>query len=208
MPVSASEAYLHSLAERTFLKLWSVPNAHRAPGKELSDLVVVFGDDIIIFSDKACEFGMKSDRATGWKRWRREAIDSSVKQLAGALRRMSSAQTTVLLDAKGKFPLPFPLPVAERRRLHLIAIARPSHDPSALPPGWQPLTCVGTTDDNPFEIEPIRIGSKTVHVFDGEAIDLLLEQLDTAPDFIAYLTGRAEALDTTQPYCFGRPERD
>jgi hypothetical protein len=65
MAVSASEAFLHSLAERTFLKLWTVPNAHRAPGKEISDLIVVFEDDIVIFSDKACEFSTEPDLRPG-----------------------------------------------------------------------------------------------------------------------------------------------
>lgn len=87
MGVTASESFLHSLAQRTFLKLWSVPNPFRAAGKELSDLVIVFGDDIVIFSDKACDFGPGMDLQTEWERWRREAIDGSVKQL----KRRSSA---------------------------------------------------------------------------------------------------------------------
>jgi len=202
MAVSASEAFLHSLAERTFLKLWSVPNAHRAPGKEISDLIVVFGDDIVIFSDKACEFSTEPDLQTGWDRWRREAIDGSVRQLAGALRRLSGDAATIFLDARARTSLPFPLPSSGRRRFHLVAIARPSHDPEAVPPGWRALTCVAGPTGKPFEVEPLGVGDLPVHVFDGATIDLLLEQLDTAPDFIAYLEGRARQLAGGGPYSF------
>ncbi|WP_340316144.1 hypothetical protein [Rhizorhabdus argentea] len=194
MAVSASEAFLHSLAERTFLKLWSVPNAYRAPGKEISDLIIVFGDDIVIFSDKACEFSTEPDLQTGWDRWRRVAIDGSVRQLAGALRRLSEDAAAIFVDAKGRTSLPFPLPPSERRRFHLVAIARPSHDPEATPLGWRALTCVAEPTGRPFEVEQLAVGDLPVHVFDGVTMDILLEHLDTAPDFIAYLDGRARQL--------------
>lgn len=202
MAVSPSEAFLHALARRTFLKLWSVPNAFRAPGKELSDLIIVFGDDIVIFSDKACDFVTEPDLQTGWERWRREAIDGSAKQLSGALRRLSQSEAAIFLDAKGQSVLPFPLPPREQRRFHLVAIARPSQNPTMIPPEWQPLTCVSGPSSRPFEVEPIKIGDLSVHIFDGEAIDLILHQLDTAPDFLAYLEGRTQALGTSGSYGF------
>lgn len=202
MAVTASEVFLHDLARRTFLKLWSAPNAYRAPGKEISDLVIVFGDDIVIFSDKACEFTIEPDAQTGWDRWRREAIDGSVRQLAGALRRLSADGAAIFLDAKGQAALPFPLPPRQRRRFHLVAIARPSHDPAAVPPGWSPLVCVSGSTGRPFEVEPLTVGGLPVHVFDGATIDLLLQQLDTAPDFIAYLEGRARGFASAGPYRF------
>ncbi|WP_020469806.1 hypothetical protein [Zavarzinella formosa] len=202
MGANASESFLHSLAQRTFLKLWSVPNPFRTAGKEISDLVIVFGDDIVIFSDKACEFRSRSDLQTAWGRWRREAIDGSVAQLSGAFRRLSGSDATIFLDAKGESRLPYPLPPRERRRFHLVAIARPSEDPATLPHEWHHLTCVSEVSGIPFEVEPIRIGELPVHVFDGQAIDLLLTMLDTAPDFIAYLEGRAEALATSASYRF------
>jgi len=198
MSFSASEAFLHALAERTFLKLWSLPNAHLAPGKELADLVVAFGDDVVLFSDKACNFLTDRDAATGWERWRREAIDGGVKQLGGALRRLSAADQRIFLDASGKAPLPFPLPPPERRRYRLVAIARPGVDPTASTAGWRPLTCVASAAA-PFEVEPQSTGGLPVHVFDGGAIDLLLSQLATVPDFIAYLSARAAALDAPGP---------
>ena len=44
MPTNAAEEYLTNLAERSFLKLWTVPNPFKEPGKELADLLVAFGN--------------------------------------------------------------------------------------------------------------------------------------------------------------------
>jgi len=62
--VTSSERHLTHLAKYSFLSLWSYPNVYRVQGrtvtqkegKELCDLLVVFQDHIIIFSDKDCAF--------------------------------------------------------------------------------------------------------------------------------------------------------
>ncbi|HDL8215821.1 TPA: hypothetical protein PXQ72_000351, partial [Yersinia enterocolitica] len=59
-----SERYLANLCEKTFLSLWSYPNVYtnegkksaNGDGKELCDLLVVFGNHVIIFSDKDISF--------------------------------------------------------------------------------------------------------------------------------------------------------
>jgi hypothetical protein len=56
--VTPSEQYLKKLCDRSFLSLWSYPGvfrdqgrtAGRGDGKEVSDLLVVFENHIIIFS--------------------------------------------------------------------------------------------------------------------------------------------------------------
>jgi hypothetical protein len=50
------ERKLANLAERSFLQLWSWPNPYKAPGKELCNLIVVSGSDIILFSEKTSVF--------------------------------------------------------------------------------------------------------------------------------------------------------
>lgn len=61
--VTGAESFLRALCENTFLSLWSYPGVFRdqgkkgtGDGKEVCDLLVVFGDHIIIFSDKYCEY--------------------------------------------------------------------------------------------------------------------------------------------------------
>jgi hypothetical protein len=58
--ITETERYLARLADSTFLELWAYPNTFidkrstpGGTGKELADLLVVCGDDVIIFSDKS-----------------------------------------------------------------------------------------------------------------------------------------------------------
>ena len=59
-----SERTLTRLARKAFLSLWSYPNVYsdegrsngKGDGKELVDLLVVFGNDVLLFSDKDCAF--------------------------------------------------------------------------------------------------------------------------------------------------------
>jgi hypothetical protein len=79
---------LSRLCGRTFLSLWSYPGLYRdqegggpsAEGKELADLIVVFENDVLLFSDKHCEFRRTGDIETGWKRWFRRAVLKSAHQ--------------------------------------------------------------------------------------------------------------------------------
>ena len=80
-----SERALANLARKAFLSLWSYANVFtdegrtngKGDGKELCDLLVVFGNDVILFSDKDCKFRSDIDVAIAWRRWYRSAIDKS-----------------------------------------------------------------------------------------------------------------------------------
>src|SRR5215211_3226287 len=87
-----AERYLKRLCDRSFLSLWSYPSIYRdqgnpgkkGAGKEVCDLLVVFENHVIIFSDKDCEFPGSGDLDLDWSRWFRRAITASAKQLWGA----------------------------------------------------------------------------------------------------------------------------
>jgi hypothetical protein len=202
MAASESEEYLAGLAARTFLRLWAYPNTYHSAGKELTDLIVPFGHDIIIFSDKAVEFNEATDPQLAWSRWSKTTVGDSMRQLRTAKQRIERDRTRVFLDAKARIQLPFDLPAAEHCRFHLVAIARPKRDPKAVPAHWPGLTYVSSASDEPFIIGPLSAAGVTIHLFDGLTIDLLLKELDTAPDFIAYLRGRAARLATASRYRF------
>src|SRR5205823_1459355 len=101
-----------------FLSLWSYPGVFRdqgktsadGDGKEICDLLVVFGRDILIFSDKHCEFKDSGRLAVDWQRWFRKAIERSGDQAWGAERWLREHPTRVFLDRKCTQPLPVPLP--------------------------------------------------------------------------------------------------
>ena len=66
-----SERLLADLCEKTFLGFWSYPNLFRdqGGGKEICDLVVIFGNHIILFSDKSCEYPDTGNTQHDWARW-------------------------------------------------------------------------------------------------------------------------------------------
>jgi hypothetical protein len=206
MTASRSEAYLLQLAERTFLKPWVLSGPAYKAGKEISDLVIPFGDDVIIVSDKAPDYDIADGPDLAWSRWARTAVEGSLLQLGGAVRRLDMPGVKVFTDPGARNPLGFPLPPIERRRYHLVAIARPSRDPTALPAGWRGLGYNDASTPGPFELGPLGVRGSFVHLFDGETIDLLLQRLDTVTDFLAYLTTRAAALGSGQGFHFLEPD--
>src|SRR5579864_8239454 len=66
--VTTAERYLAKLCRRSFLSLWSHPCVFRdqgrhedkGDGKEVCDLLVVFENHVIMFSDKDCRFKIRS----------------------------------------------------------------------------------------------------------------------------------------------------
>ena len=71
---TSSERLLACLSEKTFLGLWSYPNLYRdqgaggRDGKEVCDLLVVCVNDVVVFSDKYCEFPDSGDLKRDWNR--------------------------------------------------------------------------------------------------------------------------------------------
>lgn len=75
--VNTSERNLVKLAEHTFLSTWSYPNVwrdqkfsggHGGDGKELCDMLIVFDEHVIIFSDKDVAYKPHKDPKVSWRR--------------------------------------------------------------------------------------------------------------------------------------------
>lgn len=133
-----SERALTKLARKAFLSLWSYPNVYsdenrtngKGDGKELVDLLVVFGDDVLLFSDKQCAYHSDVDVNVAWPRWYRRAVDKSAKQLAGAESFLKRFPHRVFLDKSCEARLPIALPDSTVARYHLIAVTRGGHFPA------------------------------------------------------------------------------
>jgi hypothetical protein len=200
--LTPSEQYLNQLCERTFLKLWSYPNVFRMHGKELCDLLVVFENDVIIFSDKSCQFPNSGDLQRDWDRWYRRSVERSVAQVYGAERWIREHPTRVFLDAKCTQPFPLQIGDPKVLRFHRIVVAigacgrcrehlggsgslrlypRLSERDSDLPPNEPFVVGCGTKDGG------------LIHIFDDVTLDTVLSELDTVFDFVMYLR-RKEAL--------------
>jgi hypothetical protein len=205
-----SERYLAKLADRTFLNLWSYPNLFidkkdggKGNGKELCDLLVVCGDDIIIFSDKSIEWPTGVDYKIGWPRWYRRAVDKSVAQIRGAERWLREFPSRIFLDAECTERFPLGLPPLERRCVHGVIVAMGVSDACRKfygdSSGTFPIapSVKGTAhvsqdprDAPPFGIGDVNPDGAFVHVFNDEALDILMRERDTVTDFVRYLTRR------------------
>lgn len=233
--VTDAERYLSTLCSRSFLSLWSYPGVYRdagkcggGDGKELCDLLVVFGDDIILFSDKDCQFPSTGRLDLDWQRWFRRAVLKSAEQIWGAERWLRLYPSKVFVDRRCTQPFPVPLPDSGRARFHRIVVA---HDASrrcrellggsgslVILPALQgdahvngPVHLPGSGSDlyeSWARLFPPEVGyAKTVlpfavgdldpdrtrgfvHVFDDTGLGAVMKELDTAPDFVAYLRDR------------------
>ena len=202
-----TEKYLVRLCERAFLRLWSFPNLYRdqGGGKELCDVLVVFGNQIIVFSDKSCAYPDSGDEVKDWARWFRRSIWDSARQVYGAERWIRHYPDRIFLDPKCKHPIPIELPRSGEMRIHRVVVARGAGGRCRAFFGGGSGSLVVRSDlvghahfnapAGPFGI--FRIGQVDpykgfVHVFDDANLDILLSELDTVADFGAYLT-RKEA---------------
>ena len=206
-----SERYLARLAEQSFLNLWSYPCPYRdqkghgsGDGKELCDLLVVCGNQVVIFSEKTIDWP-SGDIATAWSRWSKRAIRDSAKQTKGAERWLVEFPDRLFLDKACSVPFPIDLPPIENRRVHRVVVANGSAqafetfssgkscslviNPNVVGDShWKPN---GDQNPAPFEVGDIDPDGSFVHVLDESALAILMSELDTVRDFTDYLEKKA-----------------
>jgi hypothetical protein len=206
--VTGAERYLQRLCGRTFLSLWSYPGVYRdqgqtansKEGKEVCDLLVVFENHVIIFSDKDCKFPDTGNITLDWSRWYRKAVLRSADQVWGAERWIKSHPDRLFLDRACTRRFPIQLPDLSNARFHRVVVA---HDASRrcreLLGGSGSLMIVPRIiesmhyegdDVHPFHIGQVDPARGFVHVLDDTSLNVLLVNLDTISDFVSYLSRR------------------
>jgi len=219
--LTPSEQYLARLCEKSFLSLWSYPNLYYNKNKfcpELCDLLVVFGEHVIIFSDKSCQFKPTNfddvdELLINWKRWYKKSIIESVNDLYGAERWIRTNPHRIFIDNKCQQLLPIQLPSSDKMKVHRVAIAlnikQPCIDFFGNGSGSLPIRNCSFDDalNTPFTIGVFNQPDKIVHVFDDVTLDLVLKELDTVPDFVAYLN-KKELLITQGKFGTATGEED
>ena len=183
MSLTPSEALVAELCRGSFLTLWSEPNPVAKPGKELCDLLVVCSPAVVIFSVKEVGLTESEDPRVGWERWRRRAIEASVKQIYGAERWLRKAERVIRNDGSTGLAIPQP----EELRIHRIAVA------------------LGGRGEVPYQQGDF--GKGLVHVLDEDALRTVLGELDTITDFVNYLATKEALLRSgTLPLMEGQEE--
>jgi hypothetical protein len=207
--VNESERILTSLCRKSFLRLWSHTNVFTDEGfkdgkgstRELCDALVIFGNEVIVFSDKHIAFQKNKKLNVAWPRWYKRAVFDSCKQLHGAKSWLQRFPGRVYLDAKCTRPLPLTVPLGETVRFHLVAVTRGSREVTLAHNegrGWGSFQLDTSIEGNRHLERPFLVGlpepeKHFVHVFDEVSIELVMSELDTAADFLDYLKER-EAL--------------
>jgi hypothetical protein len=196
--LTKTEKLLKYLGERSFLRFWSHANPHIAPGKELSDLLVVCGNFVIVFSDKAIDYRLDRGKEVAWRHWYREAVNKSVRQLIGAARHLLQLRTPIYKDREATVELGLPLPPNESAKLHLVAVVNDSRSIDEADPPRPFLSFDSSISGNqhvdegaiPFLLGDISPATDFVHVIDLAGLQEILTRLDTVTDFARYLDAR------------------
>jgi hypothetical protein len=214
--VTGAERALALLGRNTFLSLWSYPNVvrdERQPNggviaKEVADLIVVFENHVIIFSDKDCSFPATGNIDIDWPRWYRNAVAKSAAQLFGAERWIKQHPSRLFIDGRCRVPFPLAIPPRERMTVHRIVVAHGVGERCRSELGGNGTLIISPLivgDDHcrpraeggrPFTVGQVDPSKGFVHIFDDASLTLVMNELDTVSDFVAYLTKR-EALMTS-----------
>lgn len=196
--LTPTEQLIKHFGEHSFLRFWSHANPHRTPSAELCDLLVVCGDYVIIISDKSNDFQFGKDERIAWRRWYRDAIAKSVRQLNGAVRHLFELQTPIFKDKSCTVPFGIPIPSPERAKVYRVAVVSLSKEVNAAEPHRPFLAVDGTVtgdqhladDATSFRLGDVSPDTEFVHVIDLAGLWAILSDLDTITDFARYLDAR------------------
>lgn len=210
--VTDAERTLKKVCDKTFLSLWSHAGIYRdqgksgsGDGKEVCDLLVVFENHIIIFSDKDCEFPRTANPILDWSRWFRRAIEASAKQLWGAERWIRQYPNRLFFDRTCTRPFPIELPPLDRAKFHRIVVAHDSGERCRAELGGSGSLVLmpdiigkahydtNTGSVLPFVVGQIDPSKGLIHVFDDTSLEIIMSARDTIADFVHYLS-KKEAL--------------
>jgi hypothetical protein len=209
-----TERLLADLGDSAFLNLWSYPNLFydkkrggKGDGKELCDMLVVCGDDVIIFSDKHIKYQEDKALDVAWPRYYRKAVQEALKQINGANRIICEFPEKIYNDSACTQRLPIALPPAAARRTHGVVVASGAYKavqthhrddsgsfiivPSMKGDAHLDVKAGGYV---PFSIGDVNPDGMFIHVFDEVSIKKVLTHLDTISDFTEYLNKRATYL--------------
>ncbi len=184
-PVNPAEEFVYRICKKSFLSLWSYLNPQgKSRGKELCDILVVIDPDVIIISVKDINLFSDHDQQGNFERWRKRAIDASVKQIYGAERWLRQASHVIRKDGTSGIVLP----KKELLRFHRIAVAFGGK-------GNVPITYGD-------------FGKGFVHVLDEVSFPAILKELDTIEDFVNYLSDKEDYLTNGPQYVLHGGEED
>lgn len=221
-PVTGSERILTKLCEKSFLSLWSFPNVYtddglaKGQGRELCDLLVVFNEHVLIFSDKGeVQFSSGKDLSVAWPRWVKRAFFKSAYQTYQAEKWIKNFRSRIFLDNKCTQPFPIQIPSKDNIKVHRIVVTRGISEHARKyfgrdSSGTLMLLPMIEGEEEHFNM-PFHIGIPDkrkgfVHFLDDESIDIIFKSFDTITDFINYLERKEHFLTSIDVFIAGEEE--
>lgn len=197
---SKSESLLADLCDKTFLRLWSYLNVFKSDGKELCDLFAVFENHVFLFFVRESKKfdNPEKDINVQWERWHKEVIQKQMGTLIGAEKYILSSGK-IYLDLKNTIPFPLSIP-SENIIVHKIIVALgakeacASHSPNNLHGSLAIRYGTIENEDPTFPFLLQLNKSNPIHVFDSHNLEIILNELDTVYDFMAYLSVKEQAI--------------
>ena len=206
-----TEKFVNDLATETFLRLWSYSNpyklqraAKKGDGKELCDLLIIFENNIIIISEKGAPHSAASVDLS-WTRWFNKKVFRSLKQVQGAERWIREFPDRIFQDKECTQRLYVDFETEKDLVFHRVCVA---HGINQLCLHMLPerggrlkikprITGSAHIDTKHPCYEPFAIGDicpeeNYTHVFDFFTLVNIIRQVDTIPDFVNYLSQRAD----------------
>lgn len=167
---AVAEEFLHKLAQHTFFSLWSHLRPQRPDGRELCDLLVIYDQSALIWQVK----NLKVDASDGLARERETKVN--LRQLTGAKKALlelaHSGKPLQIAESKSQ---KYEIPLGGIEEIFLI---------SALL-GDEQACLSGMEEDKRGDL---------LHVLDRKDTEILMNELDTASDFIEYFRKKEEWL--------------
>ena len=178
--MTKSEEWAYNLCRDSFLSLFSFVNPIGKKGKELCDVIIICGKDVVLISVKEININLTGNYEVDYNRWNTRAIEDSVKQLNGAERFLNTVSSFKLKGSEEEIELPI------EKNFFKIALS------------------IGGRGKFPIP-ESIR-NNGYVNIMDEVSFHSITLELDTITDFISYLREKQTKLSNV--YFTGNGEED
>lgn len=200
--MTETERILFKFGKKSFLKLWTYPNLYMNRDKihkEVCDLLIVFENHVIIFSDKAIVYKDTGVKNVDWSKWYNKAIHKSANQIYGAETTLKNYQNSIFLDTKCTEKIPVNLPNKENMIIHRVITVPQAKEGAKFKDliGGSGTFLVNPTLKgkeehlkSPFQIGQINPDKGYIHILNETSLEILMNELDTITDFINYLQSK------------------
>lgn len=197
-----TESMLIDLCNRTFLDIWAYANPYNDEHKEFCDVIAVFENHLFIFFDREKVLSQEffDSVMINWDRWYRRVVEAQVQTCRGAERYLRSGHP-LYLDAELRTPLPIRYDPSTVK-VHRIVVANgaaeacktmsSSNVNGSLAVSYRDKA-LALEEKIPFCVELDR--SQPIHVLDSHTLPILLSELDTFSDFLAYIEEKEFAIE-------------